>query len=64
MGYVTGFTSAAAAGGGNISQLYIEYFMKNPNKIKKEDKENIRNILKDEHFNDELVDFINLHLKL
>jgi hypothetical protein len=64
MGYVTGFTSAAAAGGGNISQLYIEYFMKNPNKIKKEDKENIRNILKDEHFDDELVDFINLHLKL
>jgi hypothetical protein len=38
--------------------------MKNPHKMKKEDKKNIRNILKEEQFEDELVDFIKSHLKL
>jgi hypothetical protein len=49
---------------GSSSQFYIEYFMKNPHKMKKEDKKNIRNILKEEQFEDELVDFIKSHLKL
>jgi len=51
-------------GGGRTSQFYIEYFMKNPDKMKKEDKKNIRNILKEEQFEDDLGDFIKSHLKL
>ena len=38
--------------------------MKNSHKIKKEDKKNIRNILKEEKFEDDLTDFIKSHLKL
>ena len=56
--------AAPVAGGSRASQLYIEYFMKNSHKIKKEDKKNIRNILKEEKFEDDLTDFIKSHLKL
>jgi hypothetical protein len=59
------FTSPFSfAGGSNSSQFYIEYFMKNPHKMKKEDKNNIRNILKHEDFDNELAHFIKDHLKL
>jgi hypothetical protein len=57
-------TNYLSVGGGRASQFYIEYFMKNPHKMKKEDKKNIRNILKEEQFEDELADFIKSHLKL
>jgi hypothetical protein len=54
----------SVSAGGSASQFYIEYFMTNPHKMKKEDKKNIRNILKEEQFEDNLADFIKSHLKL
>jgi hypothetical protein len=58
-------TPPQVRGGNNIAnRYYIEYFVENPNKLSQTDRRNIRKILKDENYEEDLSKFIKSHLKL
>jgi hypothetical protein len=58
-------TPPQVRGGNNIAnRYYIEYFVENPTKISQTDRRNIRKILKDENYEEDLSKFIKSHLKL